>query len=67
MEISVLHHSNEPLAAGEHTDEHKKSDATHVRIDRKVSGIGSNSCGPELDRKYRLDETDISFDFILSV
>ena len=67
MEISVLHHSIEALASAEHTDELKKSDGTHVRIDRKVSGIGSNSCGPELDRKYRLDEKDISFDFILSV
>ena len=67
MEISVLHHSTEALAAAEHTDELKKSDGTHIRVDYKVSGIGSNSCGPTLDEKYRLDEKDISFKFTLSV
>ena len=67
MEISVLHHSIEALTAAEHTDELKKSDGTQVRIDYKVSGIGSNSCGPELNEKYRLNEKDICFKFILSI
>lgn len=67
MEISVLHHSIEALASAEHTDELKKSDGTQVRVDYKVSGIGSNSCGPQLDEKYRLSEKDISFKFTLSV
>lgn len=39
----------------------EKSDGTHIRVDYKVSGIGSNSCGPALDEKYRLCEKDISF------
>ncbi|MEE1005620.1 MAG: beta-galactosidase domain 4-containing protein, partial [Acutalibacteraceae bacterium] len=67
MEISVLHHSIEALTAAEHTDELKKSDGTHVRVDYKVSGIGSNSCGPALDEKYRLKEKDISFKLTLTV
>lgn len=67
MEISVLHHSIEALAAAEHTNELEKSDGTQVRVDYKVSGIGSNSCGPALDEKYRLCEKDISFKFTLSV
>ena len=67
MEISVLHHSIDTLASAEHTDELKKSDGTQVRVDYKVSGIGSNSCGPQLDEKYRLSEKDISFKFTLSV
>ena len=67
MEIAVLHHSIEAIDKAEHTDELVKSDKTHVRIDYKMSGIGSNSCGPALDEKYRLDEKDISFKFILSV
>ena len=67
MEISVLHHSIEALTAAEHTDELKKSDGTHIRVDYKVSGIGSNSCGPALDEKYRLSEKDISFKFALSI
>lgn len=65
MEISVLHHSIEDLTKAEHTDELKKSDCTNVRIDYKVSGIGSNSCGPDLADKYRLNEKNISFKFII--
>lgn len=67
MEISVLHHSIEDIHMACHTDELKKSDGTHVRIDYKDSGIGSNSCGPELAEKYRLNEKTINFSFILSV
>ena len=29
------------------------------------NGIGSNSCGPELLEKYRLDETEFTFAFRL--
>ncbi len=67
MEISVLHHSIEALTAAQHTNELEKSDGTHIRVDYKVSGIGSNSCGPALDEKYRLSEKDISFKFTLYV
>lgn len=54
MDICVLSHSIEQLTAAEHTDEIGEPDAVHVRIDYKVSGIGSASCGPALDEKYRL-------------
>ncbi len=67
MEISVLHHGTDALHSAKHTDELKKSDGTHVRVDYKVSGIGSNSCGPELSEKYRLCEEDIHFEFIIKV
>lgn len=67
MEISVLHHSIEALTDAEHTDELKKSDGTNVRVDYKVSGIGSASCGPALDEKYRLSEKDILFRFTISL
>ena len=67
MEICVLSHSIEQLTAAEHTDEIGEPDATHIRIDYKVSGIGSASCGPELDKKYRLDEKHISFAFKMSL
>ena len=67
MEISVLHHSIEQLTKAEHTDELPTPDGTYVRVDYKVSGIGSNSCGPQLPEKYRLSEKDISFKFKMSV
>ena len=36
-------------------------------IDYKMSGIGSNSCGPNLKDEYRLNETEfeVEFQFIL--
>ena len=50
----------------EHTDELVSDGLTHLRIDYKVSGMGSASCGPELMEKYRLSERNISFGFTLS-
>ncbi len=56
-----------PPTAAEHTDEIGEPDAVHVRIDYKVSGIGSASCGPALDEKYRLCEKKISFAFTMGI
>lgn len=67
MEICVLHHSTEALTAAQHTDELVKSEFTNVRVDYKVSGIGTGSCGPWTDEKYRLKEKEITFGFTLSV
>ncbi len=41
-------------------------DTTFLRIDYKDSGIGSNSCGPELAPEFRLAEKEISFRFTLA-
>jgi beta-galactosidase len=51
------------LKEAEHTDELVANGATNVRIDYKNSGIGSNSCGPELLPMYRLAEKHIEFAF----
>ncbi len=56
FEFNVSHYSAEELAFAMHTDELKKSPFTIIRIDYKSSGLGSNSCGPELMEKYRLNE-----------
>lgn len=34
-------------------------------LDYAQNGIGSNSCGPELSKKYRLDETEFCFEIKL--
>ena len=65
MEINVSHYTKEMLASARHTDELKKADATIIRIDYKNSGLGSNSCGPELLEKYRLSDKDIDFVFYM--
>ena len=65
MEINVSRFSTAALLAAEHTDELIADGMTHLRIDYKVSGIGSNSCGPDLEKEYRLAEKEIAFRFSL--
>lgn len=67
MDICVSHYDTHAIQRAAHTDELVKSDATHVRIDYKDSGIGSQSCGPELLEKYRLSEKEIHFGFTLGI
>ena len=66
MEVCVSRFSTANLTAAEHTDELVTDGNTHLRIDYKVSGLGSNSCGPELEKPYRLDEKEISFRFTMA-
>ena len=65
FEINVSQYTSEMLTNASHTDELEKCGNTIVRIDYKVSGIGSNSCGPELIEKYRLNEKEINFNFVM--
>jgi len=63
FEINVSDYSTEALTKANHIDELYKNDAVNVRIDYKVSGVGSNACGPALAPEYRLEEKDITFGF----
>ena len=65
MEINVSNYSTEALYRAEHTDELCRDGKVHLRVDYKVSGIGSNSCGPGLQEKYRLSEKEIDFRFAI--
>ena len=65
FEFSVSHYNSHSLDKATHIDELIKDDATNIRIDYKVSGIGSNSCGPKLDEKYQLKNEDIDFSFYI--
>lgn len=65
FEFNVSEYTPQALTEAAHTDELIKNGMTNVRIDYKVSGLGSNSCGPELLEKYRLDEEQISFKFYI--
>ncbi|MBU3112214.1 DUF4981 domain-containing protein [Clostridium lacusfryxellense] len=66
FEFNVSNYTSEVLTNAKHTDELIENENTIVRIDYKNSGIGSNSCGPELIDEYRLKEKDISFQFSIS-
>ena len=63
--FSALRYSQEQLTGKMHDYELKSEDRISVCIDYKQDGIGSNSCGPDLDREYALDELEFSFSFTL--
>ena len=65
FECNVSDYSTEAITKAEHTDELTADGYTHLRIDYRVSGIGSNSCGPVLGEQHRLFEKKIYFNFII--
>ena len=62
MECQVLHYTKEELTEKKHYFELEENETT-IRIDYKNSGIGSASCGPELEEKDSLSEKEIEFAF----
>ncbi len=63
--VDFSKYSSKALFRATHTDELVSDGKTHLRIDYKNSGLGSNSCGPELGEKYRLSEKSIKFGFTI--
>ena len=67
FDINVSKYSINQLDKAKHTDEIGDSYATHVRIDYKNSGVGSASCGPDLEPQFRLSEKKIQFNFAMKI
>ena len=67
FECNVSQYSVMNLFNTQHAAELRKDGKTYVRIDYKDSGIGSNSCGPELLPKYRMNDENIHFTFTMSI
>lgn len=57
----------EELTTAAHNYELPESGKSVLCIDYRQNGIGSNSCGPELDEKYRFDEDEWEFGFTMHV
>jgi len=64
--FNASHYSAEDLEAAGHPHELKKRSETIVHADYKMSGVGSNSCGPELLEKYRLNEKQFNFQLTIT-
>ena len=60
---NVSEYTSQELTEKAHGFELSKDEYTNVRIDYKVSGIGSASCGPELMDKYRMNDGHVHFAF----
>ena len=63
FECNVSAYDPRALFRARHADELVPSGYTHLRIDYQNSGIGSNSCGPELNPAFRLSQKEIRFRF----
>ena len=63
--FNVSYYSQEELTRKAHNFELEKSGSTIVCLDYAQNGIGSNSCGPELRKEYRLEEETFAFDMKL--
>lgn len=61
FEFAVSEYTAKELNAAQHIDELKKDGNIHLRVDYKMSGVGSNSCGPALAVEHRLAEKTIDF------
>ena len=53
--------------AKSHNHELHKCEDTVFCIDYAQSGVGSNSCGPALAERHRLNEAHFTFEFRLSI
>ena len=65
FDFQALPYTQEELTAKAHNSELKPADSTVVCVDYMQSGVGSNSCGPKLHEKYRLDDAEFDFDLVL--
>lgn len=65
FEFRVSEYDTMAIEAAMHTDELKKDEFINVRIDYKMSGLGTASCGPDVWEEHRLSEKDIKFNFCI--
>lgn len=65
LDICVSQYNSDILDKAEHTDELYKTGKTYVRVDYKMSGIGSDSCGPKLPERFTLSEKEFQFKFTM--
>lgn len=63
---NVSEYTVEELTDKKHGFELEKDAYTNVRIDYKVSGIGSASCGPEILDKYKMKDKNVHFAFSIT-
>lgn len=63
FEFSALPYSIENIDKANHQNELEKSCSTEVIIAYKNRGIGSNSCGPKLSEKYKINDKTFNFTF----
>ena len=62
FDFQALPYTAEEMTVKRHASElEAETDSTVVCLDYRQSGVGSNSCGPELRKEYRLDAERFTF------
>jgi beta-galactosidase len=66
--FNASHFTPEDLEGAKHDWElsKRKKKETIVHLDYKMSGVGSNSCGPELAEAYRLNDKEFRYELSLT-
>lgn len=59
--FQILPYMQEELTEKKHNHELQKCPYTVMSLDYKMSGIGSQSCGPELLEQYKLNEEEMKY------
>lgn len=67
FEFSAIHYTPETLADTKHVHELPSPTSTVVIINYKNNGIGTNSCGPRLPKKYSFNDLEMNFDFKITL
>jgi len=65
LEFAASHYTADDLTKATHTSGLSPRPETYLRIDYKVSGIGTGSCGPPTFGHYRLKEKNFRYGFYL--
>ena len=63
--FNISSYTQEELTAKAHSYELEPCQDTVLCLDYRQNGIGSNSCGPELLEKYRMDDENFEFEITL--
>lgn len=63
--FSASYYTAQELAEKKHNYELERSGHVIWHLDYAMSGVGSNSCGPQLLEQYRLDEEAIRWEMLL--
>ena len=63
FEFSALHYTAQDLDEALMDKDLIPRTETIIHIDYKQTGIGSNSCGPELMKKYKFDDKEFRYSF----
>lgn len=65
--FSALPYSKEELMSVKHNYELPNSNKTVINVDYKMSGVGSNSCGPKLRDEYRILDENFDFEIFIEL